>query len=155
MGVATGFSVQSTTFTVPLGTELGASQITVIANGIESAPAVTDVLPFIWPLPFNTIYAEWQRLIGSLADGPLWVLGPNGPVPVDPMARVDEAAVRSAWKQFGDAFENLRKLGDAAVSNRLAAANKVVAVVDPDLARLKTAGTEKLSVRKAEPSASA
>ena len=145
MGVATGFSIQSTTFSVPFGTETGLSQVTVIANGIESAPAFITVLPFIWPWPFPAMYAEWQRLIGSLADGPLWVLGPHGPIPVDPMAKLDERAVRAAWKQLGDAVASLQDLGQRAATNRAAVADHVQPVVDPELANVKI-GKEKLPV---------
>jgi hypothetical protein len=155
MGVATGFSIQSTTFSVPFGTPTGLSQITVIANGIESAPAFTTVLPFTWPWPFPSMYAEWQRLIGSLADGPLWVLGPHGPIPVDPMAKLDERAVRTAWKQLGDAVTSLQKLGEQAATNRLSVADKVQPVVDPELADVKTAKGKLSVAKKSGPTASA
>jgi hypothetical protein len=151
MGVATGFSVQSTTFSVPLGTAAGLSQVTVIANGIESAPMFLQVLPFTWPWPFNDVILEAQRLFGSLADGPLWVLGPHGPIPVDPMAKlVDEGAVRGAWKQLGDAFTTLQTLGARAAQQRTAIAGLVQPAVDPELAELdeiRESGKEKLSLR--------
>jgi hypothetical protein len=44
MGVATGSLVVSTTFDVPAGIDLGASDLHVVANGIASAPVSVDVL---------------------------------------------------------------------------------------------------------------
>jgi hypothetical protein len=43
MGVATGSTVVSTKFDVPSGTELGASKLVVIANGIPSAAVTVTV----------------------------------------------------------------------------------------------------------------
>jgi hypothetical protein len=150
MGVATGFSIQSTTFSVPFGTPVGPSQVTVIANGIESQPMFLQVLPFTWPWQFHEVILEAQRLFGSLADGPLWVLGPHGPIPVDPMAKlVDEGAVRGAWKQLHNAFTTLQTLGAHAAEKRIAIADRVQPAVDPELAELdeiKASGKQKLSL---------
>jgi hypothetical protein len=154
MGVATGFSVQSTTFSVPFGTPTGPSQVTVIANGIESQPVFLEVLPFIWPWSFDEVFVAAQHLIGSLADGPLWVLGPNGPIPVDPMAKlVDESAVHGAWKQLGEAFTTLQRLGAGVAETRSALAARVQPAVDPELAELgeiRKSGTRKLSLRSSD-----
>jgi hypothetical protein len=43
MGVATGATPVSTNFDVPAGTETGASEIVVVANGIPSAPVSVTV----------------------------------------------------------------------------------------------------------------
>jgi hypothetical protein len=44
MGVNTGTVIHNTRFRIPFGAELGASQITVIANGISSAPVNVHVV---------------------------------------------------------------------------------------------------------------
>jgi hypothetical protein len=43
MGVATGSAIVSTSFDVPVGTELGASSLVIVANGIASASAPVTV----------------------------------------------------------------------------------------------------------------
>ncbi len=43
MGVATGGALVTTHFDVPAGTETGASEIVVVANGIASAPSAVTV----------------------------------------------------------------------------------------------------------------
>ena len=44
MGVNTGTVIENAQFTIPSGAELGASQITVIANGIASAPVNVNLI---------------------------------------------------------------------------------------------------------------
>lgn len=154
MGVATGTSIQSTSFFVPFGTELGLSDVTVIANGIPSPPVAVNVRRFIWPVPFKDVFAEAVKLIGSLADGPLWVLGPNGPVPVDPMFReIDAAAVHAAWKEVAGGIAKLQALGAKAHAERLAIASRLAPAVDPDLARLTTG--QRMAVKRRRPEQSA
>jgi hypothetical protein len=113
MGVATGTSIQSTNFVVPLGLPQGASEICVIANGISSPCCPIQVEPFKlrWPIYDYRVVA---RLIGSLADGPLWVLGPHGPIPVDPMDRSTAQAARAAFKRITDGIKDLQTLGKIA-----------------------------------------
>jgi hypothetical protein len=114
MGVATGSSIQSTNFAVPFGVPLGSSELVVIANGIASAACGVYVLPFRWWIFPN--YAEFNRLIGSLADGPLWVLGPHGPVPVDPWGpRVADRA-NKAYGELRSAIRQLYELGNEVIS---------------------------------------
>jgi hypothetical protein len=109
MGVATGTSIQSTTFKVPFGAPVGESEIQVIANGIASNIAFVNVRPFrFWIIPTFEIAA---RLIGSLADGPLWVLGPNGPVPVDPWGPKYIQPVKEAYASIETALRNLEQIG--------------------------------------------
>jgi hypothetical protein len=45
LGVATGNAVHSTDFDVPAGIEVGASELTVVANGISSAPVAVTIDP--------------------------------------------------------------------------------------------------------------
>src|SRR5260370_16704106 len=82
MGVATGTSTQSTYFKVPFGVKDGPAELCVIANGISSQCVPAYVGIFHIHVPIDEAMAN--RLIGSLAHGPLWVLTAHGPVPVDP-----------------------------------------------------------------------
>ena len=114
MGVATGSATHSTTFKVPFAAPVGKSELVVIANGIASNACVVDVKPFrIWYFPE---YEVVGRLIGSLADGPLWVLGPNGPIPVDPMGPEFVNPAKAAYASIQGALKTLRELGEKAVA---------------------------------------
>jgi hypothetical protein len=117
MGVATGASIESTNFLMPLGTPEGDSEIVVVANGIASAPVPVQVRHFHlhWPLFDEAIYA---RLIGSLADGPLWVWGPHGPVPVDPWGPKIAHEAAAARAQIVAGLKTLHKLGAEVVDLR-------------------------------------
>jgi hypothetical protein len=110
MGVATGTSIQGTTFKVPFGAPIGQSELVIIANGIASNVVFVDVKPFrFWIIPNYEIAA---RLLGSLADGPLWVLGPNGPVPVDPWGPKYIQPVKEAYASIATAMKNLERIGE-------------------------------------------
>jgi hypothetical protein len=109
MGVATGFSTQSTNFTIPCGVPAGSYNLCVIANGIESDCVAVDVEPFQFRIPITE--AAVNYLIGSLADGPLWVLTPNGPVPVDPWGPKIAEEAKNAFRQIVAGFRELRNLG--------------------------------------------
>ena len=52
-----------------------------------------------------------NQLIGSLADGPLWVLTPHGPVPVDPWGPKIAAEAKEAFHQIVRGIRSLRDLG--------------------------------------------
>jgi Kelch motif len=110
MGVGTGAVVHSTNFLVPCGIPTGASEITVVANGVASAPEPIDVRPcgFRWPIWDERMY---NMLIGSLADGPLWVWGPHGPVPVDPWGPKEAGRARAARRQIIEGLTTLHELG--------------------------------------------
>jgi hypothetical protein len=115
MGVATGAATVSTNFVVPLLDE-GPSELCVVANGISSPCVPVNVGPL-----FDWDYHEWMiwnRLIGSLADGPLWVLGPHGPIPVDPWGPARSRSARMARKQLLDGMKTLEKLGGAVFAER-------------------------------------
>jgi hypothetical protein len=109
MGVATGFSIQSTNFTVPCGIPVGTYNLCVIANGIQSDCVQVHVAPFYWRIPITE--AAVNFLIGSLADGPLWVLTPHGPVPVDPWGPKIAQEAKNAFRQIVGGFRELRDLG--------------------------------------------
>lgn len=128
MAVATGTSIQSTTFHVPYNIELGDSEIYVVANGIASAPYPVDVFKIKLPWVFNDLLVN--HLIGSLADGPLWVLGPNGPIPVDPWGPKYMKAAESAWELVFGGIRQLQALGDELNKTRLTAAEGKPVAVD-------------------------
>jgi hypothetical protein len=107
---------------VPFAIGDGPSEICVVANGISSAPCPLTVFPFRlhWPIFEEAIVA---RLIGSLADGPLWVLGPNGSIPIDPWGPKIVKQAPAAWKEIISAVKMLQKLGKEANANRQKIAN--------------------------------
>ena len=90
MGVAPGRH-SSTNFDIR-GVDPGEYELEVVANGIPSAsvPVTVDPYPTSGHLRH---YDLWQRLIGSLADGELFVLRGNRPVPVGPIGPEDAARV--------------------------------------------------------------
>jgi hypothetical protein len=120
MGVATGDAIHSTLFDIPVNCPVGPAQLRVVANGIESEPVDILIKPYN---PFNHLRVRYEAafagmLIGSLADGPLFVLGPNGPVPVDPQWRRGEQIARraaAARKSLVNAMAVLKRLGREAV----------------------------------------
>jgi hypothetical protein len=128
MGVGTGASVQSTAFQLPWGTPTGTSDLVVVANGVASAPVALNVRPFVFVWPFDAVAA----MVGGLAGEPLWVLGPNGPVPVDPS---DADLARRAQDARGKVLEGigaLRAIGAEIVTARdQAAAGQPLAPDDP------------------------
>lgn len=117
MGVATGATIQHVNFVVPYDTELGNSEVCVVANGIasECAPLCVNlerlVLPHDWEM--------WQRLLGSLADGDLWVIGPKGPIPVDPWGPKYRKQATEAWKTLRRSLGELQHLGQEIEQLRL------------------------------------
>jgi hypothetical protein len=131
MGVATGTAIVSTHFTVPWDIERGASEICVVANGISSSCCPTNVEDWIihWPIFDEAIVA---RLIGSLADGPLWVLGPHGPIPVDPWGAHYAKEASAARKQIVDGVKQLQKLGKTVEAERKKIVNAIPLAEDED-----------------------
>jgi hypothetical protein len=132
MGVGTGATVHSTNFFVPCGIPEGACEITVVANGTASAPQPINVLActFRWPIWDEGMY---NRLIGSLADGPLWVWGPNGPVPVDPWGPKVAAQAKAATQQIVKGLNVLHTIGSKVQQTReKAAAAEPLAPDDDD-----------------------
>jgi hypothetical protein len=121
MAVATGAAIVSTNFTAPGDIEEGPSELCVVANGISSPCVPLDVRLF----HFHHDWAMWSRLIGSLADGPLWVLGPNGPIPVDPWGPLYADEARTAQKQVLEGLRGLVKLGERVAAERRKAAAKI------------------------------
>jgi hypothetical protein len=88
----------------------------VIANGIASTAWGVNVEPFVfWNFPN---YEAIAQLIGSLADGPLWVLGPNGPVPVDPWGPLVAERAEKAYAQIRTGLGTLYELGNEVMALR-------------------------------------
>ena len=127
MGVATGSATVSTNFAVPFGTPTGASELCVVANGISS-PCV--------PIEVRSLFIDirdweiWARLIGSLADGDLWVLGPNGPIPVDPWGPKITRDARAARNKVLAGLKTLQELGKDVFDDRKRAALEVEVAPD-------------------------
>jgi len=118
MAIATGNAVVTTNFKVPFNVPTGAADLIVIANGIASEPVDVTVVP--WRLNFPVNEGLVNQLIGSLADGPLWVLGPNGPIPVDPGWGDLSIQAKAAWNDLIAAAKRIESLGEQAEKLRLA-----------------------------------
>jgi hypothetical protein len=110
MAIGTGETTQHTSFKVPAGMEHGAAELEVVVNGIASEPIRVHVWPFL--LHFHIDEAAVNTLIGSLADGPLWVLGPHGPVPVDPWGPKIGKEAEAARDSIVSAVRELQRLGN-------------------------------------------
>jgi hypothetical protein len=110
MAIGTGETTQHTSFKVPAGMEHGAAELEVVVNGIASEPIRVNVWPFL--LHFHIDEAAVNTLIGSLADGPLWVLGQHGPVPVDPWGPKIGKEAEAARDSIVSAVRELQRLGN-------------------------------------------
>jgi hypothetical protein len=120
MGVATGNALVTTDFTIPLSVPDGMYELCVVANGILSATCSCIYIyhyKIIWNPPV-LYYEIFAQLIGSLADGPLWVLTPHGPVPVDPWGPFYEKRVHQ------QGFNGIEKTGLKPRKAKLAGKNK-------------------------------
>jgi hypothetical protein len=109
MAIGTGETTQHTSFKVPAGMEHGKAELQVVTNGIASKPVKVTVWPFL--LHFHVDEAMVNTLIGSLADGPLWVLGPHGPVPVDPWGPKIGKEAEAARDSIVRGVRELQRLG--------------------------------------------
>jgi hypothetical protein len=129
MGIATGQQIHSTHFKVPFGIESGAAELCVIANGIASECVPITVGDYRVQIPIDA--ALVNRLIGSLADGPLLALGPHGPVPVEPWGPDYERRARAAWKELIDGVRKLETLGSELAGKQASAAPSAIAGTPP------------------------
>jgi Kelch motif len=126
MGVATGSATVSTNFRVPANIDQGPSELCVIANGIFSPSVPVGVESWRGPPDWEL----WASLIGSLSDGPLWVLGPHGPIPVDPRDPKIAVQASAATKQALEGLLTLQKLGGDLFAERRQAALEVEVAAD-------------------------
>jgi len=69
--------------------------------------------PILFAGPIINHYEIWNWLIGSLADGPLWVLGPHGPEPIPPgPGPIDiREKAQLAHAELRQVIDRLRQLG--------------------------------------------
>lgn len=144
MAIATGAAQESTSVLVPASVPSGHYALSVIANGIASLEQAVDVHHLKFPFP--EWEAVWQWLIGSLADGPLWAIGPHGPVPVDPMKEELAARLRK------DMLANIHAMQDIAqhsIQQRLEASQKMPRSYDLEAGE---AAKTVVTVRKVKPS---
>jgi len=137
MGVATGTTTQSTNFKVPFGVTQGWAEICVVANGIESA--CVNVVVGKFHIHVSVDEAMVNRLIGSLADGPLWVLTPHGPVPVDPWGPKIAAQAKEARQMVLKGVKTLQQLGRE-IETKAVAAKAGKAEVQPSGRRRRVKG---------------
>ncbi|MFL5809630.1 MAG: hypothetical protein ACJ749_08915 [Flavisolibacter sp.] len=105
MGVATGSSPQSTNFRVPADFPEGEADLSVIANGIESNRIRVTIIPRY--KRFRDPYREVMQVIGSLADGPLFILGPGGIRPFPPFGPLDLKFEKMFRERILKAYENI------------------------------------------------
>ncbi|HEX6539707.1 MAG TPA: kelch repeat-containing protein [Candidatus Dormibacteraeota bacterium] len=138
MGVATGTMTESTSFKVPAGVSPGSYRLCLVANGISSECVPVTVVPFLLHLPINE--ALVNRLIGSLADGPLWVITPHGPEPVGPWDGDIAIRAQAAWSEIRGGIEVLEQLGRqlGPTHDALRSKEPAVAVSTPSGARRRT-----------------
>jgi hypothetical protein len=123
MGVATGATLQSTNFFVPWSAPKGNAELCLVANGISSDCVKVHVRPHRIRIPH---YEAWNWLIGSLADGPLWVIGRNGPHPIGPWnGRLAERA-KEANAMIGRGIQELEVLGKEVEALRAAAEHEAI-----------------------------
>ena len=85
---------------------------------------------FHWPIFDERIYA---MLIGNLADGPLWVWGPHGPVPVDPWGPKVADKARAARESIVKGLEVLHDLGRKLEQSRAKVAEAQPLAPDDDV----------------------
>lgn len=129
MGVDTGGAIVSTNFAVPSDIEDGQSELCVVANGISSQYVPLEVRSLL-PTDAFIHRESWNLLITSLADGDLCVLGPNGPIPVDPWGQQYKEAASAARKQALDGLRMLEKLGGEVSLQRKKEADKIEGAPD-------------------------
>ena len=67
-------------------------------------------------------------LIGSLADGPLWAIGPHGPIPVDPFKRQLAKRARAAYADLREGVRELQAVGKEVAKLRSKAPTPKVAL---------------------------
>jgi len=121
----------------------------VVANGIASCPVFICVEPFRLTLPLDEAMVNF--LIGSLADGPLWVLGPNGPIPVDPWGPEIAREASEARRAIVHGLKELQTLGAKVAKLRSKATSMIPPSVDADYeqALAKTGGKTETQTVKA------
>jgi hypothetical protein len=126
MGVATGFTTESTNFAVPSTLELGVAELSVVVNGIASDPLLVKILPFRWLFPWQ----ETKMMLDHILNAPLSVLGPNGPIVADGFPAQTLKKAEAAKTQILAALNTLETLGTQVHRERAASAAGVPPAVD-------------------------
>ena len=130
MAVGTGSAVHTTNFLIPSVLASGSYELTVVANGIASNGVSISVSKSVAPAEWE---AGWRALIGSLADGPLWSIGTNGPVPIGPGGPKSRTDVRAARRSIVSGIRTLQRVGKQLQRTRLTAARSAEPAIDPEL----------------------
>ncbi|PWT78024.1 MAG: hypothetical protein C5B58_15850 [Acidobacteria bacterium] len=130
MGIGTGIAIHTTNFFVASDVPPGSYELTVIANGIPSRGTMVSVLGAVASFEWE---ASWTRLVESLADGPIWSIGTNGPIAVDSGEPKLRAEVRAARRDIVKAIKVLQKVGRKLHHRRLASARTAKPAIDPVL----------------------
>jgi hypothetical protein len=128
MAVATGNAHVRTRLEVPVTAPPGEALLEIVANGVPSDPVCVEVEGQWWSDVIKDLEAQaWLVLIGSRADGPLIVIGPDGrPYPVPPWGPEDlvrEAGhaaekVRSGLNDLAQVFDRFDKTVVSAAAER-------------------------------------
>lgn len=109
MAIATGTTQVHTSCVIPYSADTGDYDLVVIANGIASLPVTIQLFSYQLRIPLDDELIA--ILIGSLADGDLWVLGPNGPIPVDPWGPKIVQQAREAYEQIAKGAREILEIG--------------------------------------------
>ena len=95
----------TTDFIIPLSLPDGMYELCVIANGISSATcSFIYIFHYKIELPPNLYYEIFAQLICNPADGPLWIVTPNGPEQFDPWGPSYENRVQEAVGYINSGF---------------------------------------------------
>lgn len=105
LGVATGTTPHTTNFKVPYRFPDGEADFSIIANGIESNRIRIMIGADFMRIPEP--HREFNRLIGNLADGPLFILGPHGIRPVPPFGPIDLPFQKIFRQRILKAYEHI------------------------------------------------
>ncbi len=77
------------------------------------------------------VHGTWSQL-APMYDGRLWVIGPNGPIPVEPYPAIAGRA-RESLSKLVEAVTELRSLGDELITERNKVNAQLAPAFDPEL----------------------
>ncbi|HXH92289.1 MAG TPA: hypothetical protein VNN25_11975 [Thermoanaerobaculia bacterium] len=105
LGIGPGEEPQSTTFLVPDWLPDGDADLCVVVNGLK------DCIPVRMLQPHPRRFPGYQQLVGSLADGALWILTNGGFQPTPPGP--NDGRIRAAYEKILAGIEELSRANDA------------------------------------------
>lgn len=149
MAVATGSAPTSTNFFVPWNAPKGPAELCLVANGISSDCVKVHVKRHRIHIPHWEEYEAWNWLIGSLSDGPLWVIGPHGPHPVDPLDAALAARAKQAHATIRQGIEELEVLGREVQAQRAAVYSEAISTRPSGERRRKAEAMAKVKTKTA------